>query len=145
MTEVILNTGKFDHVLEIGTGCGYQTAILAQLAKSVSTVERIKPLLERARKNLKLLKLRNIDFRHVDGSLGWKKNAPYDAIIATAAPQRVPEALLQQLAPGGRLIIPVGGESNQRLQLITRDKADFNVEVLEQVKFVPLLCGQLQS
>ena len=145
ITELILNTGKFDHVLEIGTGCGYQTAILAQLAKSVSTVERIKPLLERARKNLKLLKLRNIDFRHVDGSLGWKKNAPYDAIIATAAPQRVPEALLQQLAPGGRLIIPVGGESNQRLQLITRDKADFNVEVLEQVKFVPLLCGQLQS
>ena len=76
MTEAILNTGKFDRVLEIGTGCGYQTAILAQLAKSVSTVERIKPLLERAKKNLKLLKLRNIEYQHVDGSLGWKKTVP---------------------------------------------------------------------
>jgi protein-L-isoaspartate(D-aspartate) O-methyltransferase len=145
MTEAILNTGKFDRVLEIGTGCGYQTAILAQLAKSVSTVERIKPLLERAKKNLKLLKLRNIEYQHVDGSLGWKKNGPYDAIIATAAPQRVPEELLQQLALGGRLIIPVGGENNQELQLITREKSGFTVQILEQVKFVPLLCGQLQS
>ena len=145
MTEAILNTGKFDRVLEIGTGCGYQTAILAQLAKSVSTVERIKPLLERAKKNLKLLKLRNIEYQHVDGSRGWKKNGPYDAIIATAAPQRVPEELLQQLALGGRLIIPVGGENNQELQLITREKSGFTVQILEQVKFVPLLRGQLQS
>ena len=145
MTEAILNTRKFDRVFEIGTGCGYQTAILAQLAKSVSTVERIKPLLERAKKNLKLLKSLNIEYQHVDGSLGWKKNGPYDAIIATAAPQRVPEELLQQLALGGRLIIPVGGENNQELQLITREKSGFTVQILEQVKFVPLLRGQLQS
>lgn len=143
MTEALLKSGSLDTVLEIGTGCGYQTAVMAQLAKSVSTVERIKPLLDRAKRNLKLLKLRNINYRHGDGSAGWANNGPYDAIITTAAPQQVPRDLFEQLKDGGRLIIPVGGDNQQELQLITRHGNDFTAEVLEAVRFVPLLVGQL--
>ena len=143
MTEALIKSGSIEKVLEIGTGCGYQTAVMAQLAKSVYTVERIKPLLDRAKKNLKLLKFRNIDFKHVDGSGGWEQHGPFNAIITTAAPQQIPKELLQQLADGGRLVIPVGGE-NQELQLITRVGNEFSAEVLEQVRFVPLLVGQLQ-
>ena len=143
MTEALLKSGPIDSVLEIGTGCGYQTAVMAQLAKTVSTVERIKPLLDRAKKNLKLLKLRNINYRHGDGSAGWIKNGPYDAIITTAAPQQVPRELFEQLKDGGRLVIPVGGHDQQELQLITCHGKDFTAEVLESVRFVPLLIGQL--
>ncbi len=144
MTEVLLKSGPMDTVLEVGTGCGYQTAVMAQLAKTVYTVERIKPLLDRAKKNLKLLKLRNINYRHADGSAGWTNNGPYDAIITTAAPQQVPRELFEQLKDGGRLVIPVGGDDQQELQLITRHGKEFTAQVLEAVRFVPLLVGQLQ-
>jgi protein-L-isoaspartate(D-aspartate) O-methyltransferase len=144
MTEALLKSGPLDTVLEIGTGCGYQTAVMAQLAKTVYTVERIKPLLDKAKRNLKLLKLRNINFRHGDGSAGWVNNGPYDAIITTAAPQQVPRELFEQLKEGGRLVIPVGGDNQQELQLITRHGREFTAEVLEAVRFVPLLVGQLQ-
>jgi len=114
------------------------------LAKSVYTIERIRPLMDRAKKNLKLLGLRNIDFMHGDGSAGWAKYGPYDAILTTAAPQQIPHELLWQLADGGRLIIPVGGDSQQELQLITRDGDEFDTTILEAVRFVPLLVGQVQ-
>jgi protein-L-isoaspartate(D-aspartate) O-methyltransferase len=144
MTEIAFLSGPLTNVLEIGTGCGYQTSILARLAKRVTTVERIKPLLDKARKNLRLLGLRNIDFRHGDGSLGYKRSGPFDAIITTAAPQQIPHELLFQLNEGGRLIIPVGGDV-QQLQLITRRGEDFQCEKLEDVRFVPLLVGQVQN
>ena len=145
MTEAIVTSGPLETVLEIGTGCGYQTAIIAQLAKKVYAIERIKPLLDRAKANIKSLRLRNTDFKHDDGSLGWEQKAPFDAIIATAAPQEVPNELLQQLNPqGGRLVIPVGGDDRQELKLITRNEDDFSETFLDAVRFVPLLIGQLQ-
>jgi protein-L-isoaspartate(D-aspartate) O-methyltransferase len=144
MTEAILTTGPMNRVLEIGTGCGYQTSVLAQLSKSVFSVERIKPLQEKARKNLRLIGLRNIEFKHDDGAQGWAEHGLYDAIIATAAPQSIPRELLQQLADGGRLVIPVGGEYDQELTLVTRKGNEFSYQVLDVVRFVPLLQGQLQ-
>lgn len=145
MTEAIVTSGPMDSLLEIGTGCGYQTAIIAQLAKKVYSVERIKPLLDRAKKNLKTLRLRNVDFKHDDGSLGWEQKAPFDAILTTAAPQQIPSELLQQLNPeGGRLVIPVGGDDRQELKLIRREGAEFSESILDAVRFVPLLKGQLQ-
>lgn len=143
MTEALVKSGSLDRVLEIGTGCGYQTAVLAPLAKRVLTVERIKPLLDRAKQNLKLLGLRNIEFKHDDGSMGWEDRGPFDAIITTAAPQQVPQDLLQQLADGGRLIIPVGGEDFQELKLIQRNGNEFDERTLDKVRFVPLLMGQV--
>jgi len=142
MTEALVNTGSLDRVLEIGTGCGYQTAVIAQLSGQVYSVERIRPLLDRARKNLKLLGFRNVELRYADGSLGWPEKGPFDAIIATAAPQQLPRELLGQLAEGGRLVIPVGGEAGQELQLITRTGDDFDIEILDRVRFVPLLMGK---
>ena len=145
MTEAIINSGPVETVLEIGTGCGYQTSVIAQLAKKVFTVERIKPLLDRAKKNLKLLKLRNIDFKHDDGSLGWQQKAPFDAIMTTAAPQQIPVELLEQLNPaGGRLIIPVGGDNQQELKLVTRNDNEYSETISDAVRFVPLLMGQVQ-
>ncbi len=145
MTEAIVTSGPLETVLEIGTGCGYQTAIIAQLAKKVYTVERIKPLLNRAKANIRTLRLRNTDFKHDDGSLGWEQKAPFDAIITTAAPQEIPNELLQQLNPeGGRLVIPVGGDDRQELKLVTRNGDDFSESFLDAVRFVPLLIGQLQ-
>tara|TARA_R110001606_G_scaffold389560_1_gene555793 strand:+ start:1104 stop:1781 length:678 start_codon:yes stop_codon:yes gene_type:complete len=151
MTEAVLNnhpsldTGKLNNVLEIGTGCGYQTAIIAPLARKVYSVERIKPLLEKARKNIRVLGLNNVQFKHDDGSMGWKEKGPFDAIIAAAAPRRVPEELLAQLAEGGRLIIPIGGEDTQELQLITRQGDAFHTEIVATVRFVPLFIGSIQS
>lgn len=142
MTEALVNSGSLGRVLEIGTGCGYQTAIVAQLADHVFSVERIKPLLERARKNLKLLGLRHVELKFTDGTLGWPEKGPFDAILATAAPQQIPRELLAQLAEGGRLIIPVGGEAGQELQLITRQGDEFHTESLQKVRFVPLLSGK---
>ena len=145
MTEAIVTSGPLETVLEIGTGCGYQTAIIAQLAKKVYTVERIKPLLNRAKANIRTLRLRNTDFKHDDGSLGWEQKAPFDAIITTAAPQEIPNELLQQLNPeGGRLVIPVGGDDRQELKLVTRNGDHFSESFLDAVRFVPLLIGQLQ-
>lgn len=150
MTEAALGRrrpedGPLGRVLEVGTGCGYQTAVIAQLAERVCTVERIQPLLAKARKNLSLLNLRNIRSKHDDGSLGWAEQGPFDAIIAAAAPQHVPAELLQQLADGGRLVIPVGGErGTQQLQLIERQGDHFTTQTLETVHFVPLYVGQVQ-
>ncbi|MBM87772.1 MAG: protein-L-isoaspartate O-methyltransferase [Gammaproteobacteria bacterium] len=144
MTEAVLTSGPMESVLEIGTGCGYQTAIIAQLAKKIYSVERIKSLLNRAKKNLRMLRLRNIDFKHDDGSLGWKRKSPFDAIITTAAPKQIPSELLQQLNPvGGRLVIPVGGDDRQDLKLIRRDGDEYSESYLCSVRFVPLLVGQL--
>lgn len=145
MTEAVFTTGALDRVLEIGTGCGYQTAILARLAGKVYSVERIKPLLDRARRNLRALSLSNVSLSHSDGSLGWAERGPFDAIITTAAPQHVPRELYQQLAEGGRLVIPVGDGLQQELKLITRRGDDFEEATLNSVRFVPLLSGQLQA
>ncbi len=150
MTEAVLagrasDGSKLPRVLEVGTGCGYQTAILAQLADRVWTVERIQPLLDKARKNLGWLKIRNVRSKHDDGSLGWPEHGPFDAIVAAAAPQHVPAELLEQLADGGRLVIPVGREKgSQELRLIQRQGDEFHTQVLEAVNFVPLYIGQVQ-
>lgn len=140
MTELLLAGEPPAKVLEIGTGSGYQTAVLARLVERVYSVERIKPLQAKARQRLRRLKLHNVHTRHADGGLGWAEKGPFDGIIATAAPERIPEDLLQQLAPGGRLVIPVGGES-QQLQVVTRAAEGFETEIVEAVHFVPLRPG----
>ena len=141
MTEQLL-VGNPTRVLEIGTGSGYQTAILAQLVKHVYTVERIKSLQYQARRRLQRLDLHNVSTRHGDGWAGWPTKAPFDAIIVTAAARIVPDALLNQLSDGGRLIIPVG-ESRQELLLIEKRGHQTRTEVLETVRFVPLVHGEL--
>ncbi|MDZ7663158.1 protein-L-isoaspartate(D-aspartate) O-methyltransferase [Thiohalophilus sp.] len=144
MTEVLLGSGCPQRVLEVGTGCGYQTAILAQLVGEVFSVERIAPLQQRARNLLYELRLTNVRYQHSDGNWGWKKHAPYDGIIVTAAPENVPPELLEQLADGGRLVIPTGGQGQaQRLRLITRQGDEFNETLLEAVSFVPLVQGDI--
>nr|WP_245912704.1 protein-L-isoaspartate(D-aspartate) O-methyltransferase [Marinobacterium halophilum] len=144
MTELLLEAGPLDTVLEVGTGSGYQTAILAQLVDQVFSVERIRPLQEKARKRLQRLKLHNVMLRHTDGGMGWPDKAPFDGILVTAAPREVPRELLEQLSIGGRLVIPVGDE-HQTLKRITRtSEAEFETEVLESVRFVPLLGGTVR-
>lgn len=141
MTESLLASGPLTKVLEIGTGSGYQTAILSQLVGKVHTVERIQGLHERARQTLKRLEIRNVSFKYDDGNIGWPEQGPFDGIIVTAAPRHIPEDLLEQLAPGGRMLIPVG-DSAQKLKLIQRDDEGFSESVLEDVNFVPLLGGR---
>ena len=142
MTESLLEGGVPRRVLEIGTGSGYQTAILAQLVDQVVTIERIGRLLEQAQQRLHRLGLDgNVRFRHGDGALGYPDAAPYEGIMVTAAPDQVPEDLKKQLAPGGRLIIPVGPGRDQVLLRITRTIAGFREETLERVVFVPLVGG----
>jgi protein-L-isoaspartate(D-aspartate) O-methyltransferase len=146
MTEALLEAGAAGggqpgKVLEVGTGCGYQTAVLAPLVKQLYTIERIEPLLARARERLKELAIRNVRFRHGDGSLGWKAHGPFDAILVAAAPLTVPEALLKQLRAGGRLIVPLGPEGEQELVRFTRREQRIERESLGAVAFVPLLGG----
>jgi protein-L-isoaspartate(D-aspartate) O-methyltransferase len=141
MTEALVQGGPLGNVLEIGTGCGYQTAVLAPLVEKLYTVERIEPLIARARQRLKELEIRNVRFRHGDGSLGWKQHAPYDGILAAAAPLTVPQPLLKQLAEGGRLVVPVGPEGEQELLRFTRRDDKFERQSLGAVAFVPLLGG----
>jgi len=141
MTEALLEAGAADNVLEVGTGCGYQTAVLAPLVNRVSTIERIEPLLTRARERLKELGIRNVRFRHGDGALGWKTQAPFDGMLVAAAPLAVPEALLKQLKTGGRLIVPIGPEGQQQLVRFTRREQRIEREALAPVAFVPLLGG----
>ena len=141
MTEALLADGPLEKVLEIGTGSGYQTAILAQLVGQEFSVERIKALQDQARTRLGLLKLHNVRLRHTDGGMGWPEEAGFDGIIATAAPLGIPKALIAQLNEGGRLIIPVGGGEVQDLLLITRHGDGHETRVLEQVRFVPMLGG----
>lgn len=143
MTELLLSRGPLKKVLEIGTGSGYQTAILSQLVERVYSVERIKPLLMRSRELLRRLGYRNVTASLSDGGFGWQEYAPYDGIISTAAPQEVPDELLMQLAPDGILVIPVGPDGRQELRVFIRegDSWNFSEEVIEPVRFVPLLSG----
>jgi protein-L-isoaspartate(D-aspartate) O-methyltransferase len=141
MTEALLENAAPRKVLEVGTGCGYQTAVLAPLVKFVYSIERIAALLDRAKRQLKSLDIRNVYFRHGDGFKGWAGHAPYDAILVAAAPMGVPESLLLQLAPGGRMIVPVGPDGRQELLRITRRGDDFITERLGLVAFVPLVQG----
>jgi protein-L-isoaspartate(D-aspartate) O-methyltransferase len=141
MTELLLAAGPLDKVLEIGTGSGYQTAVLSQLVERVFSVERIQALQERAKERLLALNLRNVVFRWGDGWEGWPALASYNGIIVTAAAAEVPQALLDQLAPGGRLVIPVGAGDVQQLMLIVREENGFSRHVLDAVRFVPLLNG----
>jgi len=142
MTEVILNAAPENAViLEIGTGCGYQSAILAGSVKHVYSIERIRPLLERTRNRLRELRIRNVSVRCGDGNLGWPQHAPFDCIITTAAASEVPPALLDQLAEGGVLVIPVGGRDHQELKLYRKKDGQIEEETLELVRFVPLLNG----
>ncbi len=141
MTQ-ILDLERNSRVLEVGTGSGYQTAILAQLVDQVFSVERIKSLQWEAKRRFKQLDIYNVSTKHGDGWQGWAAKAPFDAIIVTAAAQTVPKALLDQLAEGGRLVIPVG-EDDQQLYKITRKGDEFVSQVIEMVKFVPLVAGDL--
>ena len=143
MSELLLEDGPLDKVMEIGTGSGYQTAILSQLVERIFSVERIKVLQDRAKERLLELNLRNVVFRWGDGWEGWPALAPYNGIIVTAVATDVPQALLDQLAPGGRLVIPVGAGDVQQLMLIVREDHGFARRVIGNVRFVPLLNGPL--
>jgi protein-L-isoaspartate(D-aspartate) O-methyltransferase len=142
MTEALLDGGPLTKVLEIGTGCGYQTAVLAPLVARVYTIERLEALQRRAREHLQELGIRNVRYRHGDGALGWKSQAPFDGILVAAAPLSIPEALVAQLAPGGRLIVPVGAEGGQQLLRITQREQGVERRVLGAVSFVPLVGGR---
>ncbi|MBU1215456.1 MAG: protein-L-isoaspartate(D-aspartate) O-methyltransferase [Gammaproteobacteria bacterium] len=140
MTEVLRNGKQLGKVLEVGTGCGYQAAVLAQVAQQVYSVERIQPLHERARKLLRELKIRNVVLRHADGTSGLSEGSPFDGIIMACAAPALSEALKAQLAVGGRMVLPVGTQE-QYLVLVERTESGFKETRLEAVKFVPLLAG----
>lgn len=141
MTELLLERRTPEKVLEVGTGSGYQTAVLAQLIKRVYSVERIYPLQQRARRCLQDLKLRNVRLKHTDGAWGWDDYAPFDGILVTAAPAELPQPLLEQLGRGAVMILPLGSGREQILQRITRTESGFEVEAIEPVSFVPLVSG----
>jgi len=144
MTEAIMQYGVPSKVLEIGTGCGYQAAILAALIKDVYTVERIEPLYQQARRRAMSLGMRNINFKLSDGSCGWENYAPYDAIVVTAAPKEIPTTLIDQLGVNGSLVIPVGPVGRaQELVLLRKTKEGIQKENLGAVSFVPLIQGNL--
>ncbi|RKZ96266.1 MAG: protein-L-isoaspartate(D-aspartate) O-methyltransferase [Gammaproteobacteria bacterium] len=143
MTEILLEGLPKNKVLEVGTGSGYQTAVLSRLVERVFSVERISPLQNQARERFYQLKFNNIRLKHSDGSWGWEENAPYDGIIVTCAPEQIPTELLKQLAPGGRLVIPVGGSAEQSLRVIDRNGNSFEETELDAVSFVPLLSGHI--
>jgi protein-L-isoaspartate(D-aspartate) O-methyltransferase len=140
MTEILRNGKPLSKVLEIGTGCGYQTAVLSKVCGEVISLERIRPLVLKARGHLRTLKCTNVKLDHADGSLGISSHGPFDGIMVTAAASHVPQALIDQLAIGGRMMIPVGVEE-QVLTLIERTEKDIKQTKLEAVKFVPLLGG----
>lgn len=141
MTSALIEETSLKRVLEIGTGCGYQTAILAGLVKEVFSIERIRPLLQKARTRIRNLDIYNVTLRHGDGWKGWKTKAPFDGILVAAAPRTIPEELMMQLADGGRLLIPVGPPGQQRLLRVTRKGDSFEQELLDYVSFVPLVDG----
>lgn len=141
MTTVLRNGKPLERVLEIGTGCGYQAAVLGKVARDVYTVERIQPLYERARKQLRDLKMRNVSVRYADGSDGLPELAPFDGIIMTAATPSLAGVLREQLAVGGRMVLPVGVQK-QYLYLVEREANGFRETQLSAVKFVPLLIGK---
>lgn len=144
MTELLIAAGgELKKVLEIGTGCGYQTAVLAQLIPEVYSIERIKPLQDKARERLRDLGLKNITFLHADGGLGWPdEEQKFDAILSAAAPRSVPKSLCNQLGPNGVLVIPIGGDTQTLTVVVREDDSDtFHTRTYENVKFVPLLSG----
>lgn len=141
MTMELCQGQALQKVLEVGTGTGYQAAILSQLVKEVYTIERIEALSLQAGRSLRALKIENVHQRYGDGFLGWKEHAPYQGIIVTAAPLEVPKLLMDQLDEGGRMIIPVGDLGAQVLMMITRNGNQFQKKFLEGVRFVPLLSG----
>jgi protein-L-isoaspartate(D-aspartate) O-methyltransferase len=141
MTEALLEAGPLTSVLEVGTGCGYQTAVLAPLVDRIYTIERVEPLVTRAKERIKELGIRNVRFRHGDGTVGWKAHAPFDGILVAAAPLVVPEELIKQLKVGGRLLVPVGPEGQQELIRFTRKEQRVERQSLGAVAFVPLLGG----
>ncbi|MDE1460373.1 protein-L-isoaspartate(D-aspartate) O-methyltransferase [Spartinivicinus poritis] len=141
MTELLIAGGPLQRVLEVGTGSGYQTAVLAQLADEVFSVERIRALQKKAAKRLNLLGLHNICLKVADGHMGWEQQAPFDGIMVTAAPAQLPQLLIDQLAVGGRMIVPVGNDEEQILYLVTKTAAGEQIREIEKVRFVPLLAG----
>ena len=144
MTELLFAEGPLKRVLEVGTGSGYQTAVLAQLVDQVYSVERIKQLQDKSKERFQQMGLKNVSLQHTDGGMGWPSKAPFDGIIVTAAPEEIPEELLAQLAVGGRLVIPVG-QAQQQLKLVTRiNDMAFDTHIIENVKFVPLLAGTIR-
>lgn len=142
MTEALLADFSCESILEIGTGCGYQTAVLAPLVKKIYSVERIRELLRKTRQRLRDLDIYNVQFRPGDGWEGWPKYAPYDGIIVTAAAPELPGKLLEQLVPGGRLVIPIGPQGRQELTMVTRKDDHFEQVSLGAVSFVPLVPGE---
>jgi protein-L-isoaspartate(D-aspartate) O-methyltransferase len=142
MTQALLANGPLTTVLEVGSGSGYQTAVLSPLVSKVYSVERLEPLLQSARRRLLRLGYRNVSCKLSDGNWGWEEHAPFDGIIVTAAPATIPNALLSQLAPGGSMVIPVGNGEMQELLLIRHTESGISRLVLERVNFVPLLRGQ---
>jgi protein-L-isoaspartate(D-aspartate) O-methyltransferase len=142
MTEALLDGLEGERVLEIGTGCGYQTAVLAPLVKEIYTVERIPELLRKTKQRLRQLDIYNVHFRQGDGWEGWRKYGPYNGILVAAAPDELPEKLLQQLAPGGHLVIPVGPSGRQELVRVTKQDGRYEQQSLGLVSFVPLVHGK---
>ena len=142
MTQATVASPTPSGVLEIGTGCGYQTAVLASLVSRVYTVERIEVLLARARQRLRALDVNNVWFRHGDGNAGWPECEPFDAVLVTAAPLRIPGSLVRQLVVGGRLVIPVGDSRRQQLKVFTRTESGVNEDTIADVSFVPMLRGK---
>ena len=137
----LLNAAPRQRILEVGTGSGYQTAILASLCERLFSIERIEALVPRAQERLTAMRLRNIRLRHGDGYAGWSEKAPFDGILVTAAPAAVPSALLEQLAVGGRLVVPVGTDKAQSLKVIDRTDNGLEETIYDQVHFVPLVNG----
>lgn len=141
MTELARDGAVLGKVLEIGTGCGYQTAVLARVAKEVYSIERLAPLLARARRNLREVRVTNVRLRHGDGLHGMREAAPFDAIVMAAAATHVPETLLDQLTVGGRMVLPMAAKREQRLCVIERAMQGYTEKKMDEVKFVPLLPG----
>jgi len=145
MTELLMLEKPLKKVLEIGTGCGYQTAVLAQLAEHVYSVERIEPLYQQAKSLLTDLHINNVSYLHADGHGGWPEKGLYDGILVAAAPAEIPETLLNQMAVGGVMLIPIGGKRNEQneqiLKRVTRTVSGYDIENLETVSFVPFLTG----
>ncbi len=145
MTEALIKGGPLKKILEVGTGCGYQTAVLAPLVGQIYSIERLAQLLHKARQTLFEVGIKNVRFKHGDGWQGWPEEAPFDGILVAAAPETIPNGLIEQLAVDGRLIIPVGGRSGQELLQLTRRKDDtVEKESLGLVSFVPLLEGKIR-
>ncbi len=143
MTELLVNKGgQLSKVLEIGTGCGYQTAILSQFADHIYSVERILPLQRKAKEHLWEMRIKNVSFQHNDGGWGWPEYAPFDGILVSAAPPSIPESLLEQMTIGGVMVIPIGENGKQSLQRVIRTVNGYEVEEYEPVSFVPFLSGR---